>query len=122
SRLLRLATNVALASLEEHGSDDVLSLFLDFVLKAEDLYLEVFDERESYHEERSGLFRCALASDFARRRRIISGLVDRNLTRINLRNAYHTVPGLKTIEDFEWLLEQARASGDNGAAESYAQL
>jgi hypothetical protein len=122
SRLLRLAQNIVLASVEEHGDDEVLSLFLDFFLKAEDLYLEVFDERKSFHEEHIGLFRCALASDSTLRRRIISGLVARNLTRIKLENAYHTVPGLKSIEDFEWLLEQAKRSGDNDAAESYAQL
>ncbi len=63
SRLLRLATNIALATLEEHGIDEILSLFLDFILKAEKLFLGVFDERGSYHEERAELFRAKIASD-----------------------------------------------------------
>jgi len=122
SRLLRLATNIALSSVADFNRHEVLSLFLDFVAKADELYLEVFDERESYHEEKIQQFKSMLATDSNMRRRIIGDLVQRKLSSIDLRNAFHALPGLKRDDDFEWLLDQSKrfVMGEHG--ESYSLL
>lgn len=122
SRLLRLATNIALASIEDHGRDGVLSLFVDFVLRADELYLEVFEKRGSYNQDIINRFNSALASDSAIRREIISELVARNLNPHRLKNVYYTVPGLRRLEDFEWLLNEAMTCHDKKIAGNFAQL